>query len=83
MEDVATEIARIKIFPESNPVFDTDDEMPTACGCFIKSENLIYVLASNSRFSLLFRVDTNRKLKDNMLINFEQIITIKSAMSLH
>jgi len=41
------------------------------------------VLASNSRFSLLFRVDTNRKLKDNMLINFEQIITIKSAMSLH
>lgn len=71
VEDVATEISRIKIFPDHNPVFNSEEDMPTACACYIKHENFIYLLASNSRFSLLFRIDTTKKLKDNMLITFE------------
>jgi hypothetical protein len=51
--------------------------------CYLGVEQIVYVLISNTAFSLLYRVDLGGNKKTNMALSFEQIVTIKSANSLH
>lgn len=82
VEDVGQLVARLKVFTTPMSVFSEDDNL-TVSACYLGAEQIIYVLISNTAFSLLYRVEIAGNKKTNMALNFEQIITIKSATSLH
>lgn len=82
VEDVGKLVARLKVFQTPISVFSRDENL-TVSACYLGAEQIIYVLISNTAFSLLYRVDLEGNKKANMALNFEQIVTIKSANSLH
>lgn len=47
VKEVAEVIAILSVFTEPDSIFKFSDEIST-CACFIKSEDLIYVLVSNA-----------------------------------
>jgi hypothetical protein len=82
VDDVGEIIARLKVFTEHMSVFNEEDNL-TVSAAYMASEQTIFVLISSTAFSLLYRVMMTNTKKVNMALTFEQIITIKSANSLH
>lgn len=82
VDDVGQQVARLKVFTQPMSVFTEEDNL-TVSACYYAAEQTIFVLISSTAFSLLYRVDIAGNKKTNMALSFEQIVTIKSATSLH
>lgn len=81
VDDVGQVLARMKVFTAPMSVFNEEDNL-TVSAALISAEDTIFVLISNTAFSLLYRVNLNLNKKINMALHFEQIVTIRSANSL-
>lgn len=55
----------------------------TISACYIAKDKTIYALVSSTQFALLYRVDLSYEYTRGTSLMFEQIITIRSATSLH
>ncbi len=80
VDDVGQILARMKVFTAPMSVFNEEDNL-TVSAALISAEDTIFVLISNTAFSLLYRVNLNLNKKINMALHFEQIVTIRSANS--
>jgi hypothetical protein len=81
VQEVGEVIARFNVFTSPLSVFIESDIL-TVSPCYEEKLEHVYVLICNPQFGLLFFVDISSLKRENMAIDFEQIVTIKHAKEL-
>jgi hypothetical protein len=81
VQEVAEVVARFNVFTSPLSVF-TESDVLTVSPCYAPNQEHVFVLICNSQFGLVYFAEIGNIKRENMAIDFEQIITIKQAKEL-